>query len=132
MTTPRRNHVRAINALQNIPGRGSPQLAAEIERLVLYTDEGAYIGVEHISPRVRPADAFGATAGAETPADLEHLIEISSAALSLRRCGATTTRRAGGHRAWARLAPDPVQKLKRLAITRRLPARRAAAGTALR
>ena len=35
-------------------------VAAEIERLVLYTDEGAYITVEHINPRILPEKARAA------------------------------------------------------------------------
>ena len=67
----------AIAVLQGYAWPGNVrELGAEMERLVLYTDEGAYIGVEHISPRIRPArqqDAGGAEAG--TPADLDHLME---------------------------------------------------------
>ncbi|MGH9944843.1 MAG: sigma-54 interaction domain-containing protein [Pyrinomonadaceae bacterium] len=45
----------AIRVLQNYAWPGNVrELAAEIERLVLYTDEGTNIGVEHISPRVCP------------------------------------------------------------------------------
>ena len=64
----------AIHALQSYSWPGNArELAAEIERLVLYTDEGTYIGVEHISPRVFPS---GAESKAQaTSADLEHLIE---------------------------------------------------------
>jgi transcriptional regulator with PAS, ATPase and Fis domain len=51
------------------------ELAAEIERLVLYTDEGAYIGVEHISPRIRPAGQGAAEGAAPAAADLERLME---------------------------------------------------------
>ena len=65
----------AIAVLQNYAWPGNVrELAAEIERLVLYTDEGAYIGVEHISPRVRPADLSQAD-GAKGAADLEHMME---------------------------------------------------------
>lgn len=66
----------AINALQNYSWPGNVrELAAEIERLVLYTDEGAYIRVENISPRVLPKTTRPAEGGQQTPADLEHLLE---------------------------------------------------------
>jgi transcriptional regulator with GAF, ATPase, and Fis domain len=66
----------AINVLQNYSWPGNArELAAEIERLVLYTDEGSYIGVEHISPRIRPADAPAQAEASTTPANLEHLLE---------------------------------------------------------
>jgi len=66
----------AINVLQNYSWPGNArELAAEIERLVLYTDEGSYIGVEHISPRIRPADAPAQAEASATPANLEHLLE---------------------------------------------------------
>jgi hydrogenase-4 transcriptional activator len=48
----------AIGVLQNYSWPGNVrELLAEIERLVLYTDENAYIGVEHVSPRIRPAQS---------------------------------------------------------------------------
>ena len=67
----------AINVLQNYSWPGNVrELAAEIERLVLYTDEGSYIGVEHISPRIMPLQNSSHTAEeSETPAGLEHLLE---------------------------------------------------------
>ena len=68
----------AINVLQNYSWPGNVrELAAEIERLVLYTDEGSYIGVEHINPRIRPARPENGEAGAATtaPADLENMLE---------------------------------------------------------
>jgi transcriptional regulator with PAS, ATPase and Fis domain len=67
----------AINVLQNYYWPGNVrELAAEMERLVLYTDEGAYIGVEHISQRVNASRPEGAAqAGEGTPADLDHLME---------------------------------------------------------
>ncbi len=67
----------AINVLQNYSWPGNVrELAAEIERLVLYTDEGSYIGVEHISPRIMPLQNSSYTAEeSETPAGLEHLLE---------------------------------------------------------
>jgi transcriptional regulator with GAF, ATPase, and Fis domain len=67
----------AINVLQNYAWPGNVrELAAEIERLVLYTDEGSYIGVEHINPRIKPARAEGADgSAAAAPADLENMLE---------------------------------------------------------
>jgi hydrogenase-4 transcriptional activator len=66
----------AINALQGYAWPGNVrELAAEIERLVLYTEEGSYIGVEHISPRVLPRTTPAAQGGVVVPADLEHLLE---------------------------------------------------------
>jgi hydrogenase-4 transcriptional activator len=66
----------AISVLQGYAWPGNVrELAAEIERVVLYTDEGAYIGVEHISPRIRPADAPAPKSATTAPADLEHLME---------------------------------------------------------
>jgi DNA-binding NtrC family response regulator len=68
--------------LQNYSWPGNVrELAAEIERLVLYTDEGSYIGVEHINPRIRPARqqqaeaGESATAATTAPADLENMLE---------------------------------------------------------
>ncbi len=68
----------AIGALQGYAWPGNVrELAAEIERLVLYTDEGCYIGAENISPRVRPAEQqqAQAAAGQEVPAHLENMLE---------------------------------------------------------
>ncbi len=109
----------AISALQNYAWPGNVrELAAEIERLVLYTDEGAYIGAEHISPRIRPAGAQqSAAAAAETPADLEHLMEDFE-----RRVITETLRRNDYNVARAAVAlglgsrQTLYKKLKRLAI----------------
>ena len=66
----------AIAVLQNYGWPGNVrELAAEIERLVLYTDEGTYIGVEHISPRVCPADSHSSKGVAPATADLEHMMD---------------------------------------------------------
>ncbi|HEX7175112.1 MAG TPA: sigma-54 dependent transcriptional regulator [Pyrinomonadaceae bacterium] len=66
----------AISVLQSYAWPGNArELAAEIERLVLYTDEGAYIGVEHISPRIRPAGSGASEGVAPAAADLERLME---------------------------------------------------------
>ena len=66
----------AISVLQSYAWPGNVrELAAEIERLVLYTDEGAYISVEHISPRIRPEGSQASEGASTAPADLEHLME---------------------------------------------------------
>jgi transcriptional regulator with PAS, ATPase and Fis domain len=67
----------AIRVLQgyNWPGNVR-ELASEIERLVLYTDEGAYIGVDQISPRIRPhEEPRSAGEGQAAGADLENMLE---------------------------------------------------------
>jgi transcriptional regulator with PAS, ATPase and Fis domain len=48
-----------------------------MERLVLYTDEGSFIGAEQISPRIRPASAQAAEAQSPSaaPAHLENMLE---------------------------------------------------------
>lgn len=68
----------AISVLQSYAWPGNVrELAAEIERLVLYTDEGAYIGVEHISPRILPSNEHGCEASSQSSAmtPLEHMLE---------------------------------------------------------
>jgi two-component system response regulator HupR/HoxA len=68
----------AIGALQGYAWPGNVrELAAEIERLVLYTDEGCYIGTENISERIRPAEAEqqAETTPGQVPAHLENMLE---------------------------------------------------------
>ena len=69
----------AIGVLQGYAWPGNVrELAAEIERLVLYTDEGCYIGTENISDRIRPAEAepqAAAAAAGQVPAHLENMLE---------------------------------------------------------
>lgn len=66
----------AIYALQNHSWPGNVrELAAEIERLVLYTDEGSYITLEHVSPRIVPANSRAREANGESPMQLDHLLE---------------------------------------------------------
>jgi hydrogenase-4 transcriptional activator len=66
----------AISVLQNYSWPGNVrELAAEIERLVLYTDEGSYITVEHINPRILPERNRAAMKADESPANLDHLLE---------------------------------------------------------
>ncbi|HEX8072621.1 MAG TPA: sigma-54 dependent transcriptional regulator [Pyrinomonadaceae bacterium] len=63
----------AIGALQAYAWPGNVrELAAEIERLVLYTDEGALAGVEHLSPRLRPART---EQGDARPPHLDHMLD---------------------------------------------------------
>ena len=66
----------AIEALQNYSWPGNVrELAAEIERLVLYTDEGEYITVEHLNPKILPLGSSSSMRLSNTPANLEHLLE---------------------------------------------------------
>lgn len=66
----------AIHALQNYSWPGNVrELAAEIERLVLYADEGSYIGLEHINPRILPETTRAAMGDRASPADLDHMLE---------------------------------------------------------
>jgi hydrogenase-4 transcriptional activator len=67
----------AIGVLQSYAWPGNVrELAAEIERLVLYTDEGCYIGPENMSERIRPADPQTQPAAVEqVPAHLENMLE---------------------------------------------------------
>ena len=66
----------AIGVLQNYSWPGNVrELAAEIERLVLYTDEGSYITVEHINARILPEKSRVVMRGDESPANLDHLLE---------------------------------------------------------
>src|SRR5947209_7210111 len=66
----------AIRALQNYSWPGNVrELGAEIERLVLYADEGSYIGPEHISPRVLPDEARSAVQANTSNAALDHMLE---------------------------------------------------------
>jgi len=66
----------AIHVLQNYSWPGNVrELAAEIERLVLYTDEGSFIGIEHISPRINPSQTQLSEESSDAPTDLDHLLE---------------------------------------------------------
>ena len=68
----------AIGVLQNYSWPGNVrELAAEIERLVLYTDEGAAIGAELISRRLRPAPAAPPAEEEKEagPAPLENMLD---------------------------------------------------------
>ena len=109
----------AINVLQSYPWPGNVrELAAEIERAVLYTEEGSYIGLEHISPRIlgRASAALDRSAQ-QAPADLERLLEEFE-----RRVITETLRRNDYNVARAAVAlglgsrQTLYKKLKRLAI----------------
>jgi hydrogenase-4 transcriptional activator len=68
----------AIGVLQSYSWPGNVrELAAEIERLVLYTDEGCYIGTENIGGRIRPVETQTQQAAptAQVPAHLENMLE---------------------------------------------------------
>lgn len=66
----------AIRVLQQYSWPGNVrELAAEIERLVLYTDEGSYIGLEHIGPRIFPEHDHPPLANQELHPDLERMME---------------------------------------------------------
>ncbi|HEV2764644.1 MAG TPA: sigma-54 dependent transcriptional regulator, partial [Pyrinomonadaceae bacterium] len=109
----------AIEILQSYPWPGNVrELAAEIERAVLYTEEGSYIGLEHISPRILGrASAAPAQASQQVPADLERLLEEFE-----RRVITETLRRHDYNVARAAVAlglgsrQTLYKKLKRLAI----------------
>src|SRR2546423_1846622 len=109
----------AIGLLQNYSWPGNVrELAAEIERLVLYTDEGSYIGSENLSERIQPADAQPQPAAVgHVPAHLENMLEDYE-----RRVITETLRRNDYNVARAAVAlglgsrQTLYKKLKRLAI----------------
>ncbi len=67
----------AVHALRIYSWPGNVrELAAEIERLVLYADHGEYIGVEHLSPRTRPAHLRAKVQGVkDAPAPLDDVLQ---------------------------------------------------------
>jgi transcriptional regulator with PAS, ATPase and Fis domain len=68
----------AIRVLQNHAWHGNVrELAAEIERLVLYTDEGQAITVADINPRIRSAQQAATTTEEEnrSPVPLENMLD---------------------------------------------------------
>lgn len=109
----------AISMLQNYTWPGNVrELAAEIERLVLYTDEGAYICADDVSQRVRPACEQARQPDARNvPAHLENMLEDYE-----RRVITETLRRNDYNVARAAVAlglgsrQTLYKKLKRLAI----------------
>lgn len=108
----------AIQALHNYGWPGNVrELAAEIERLVLYADEGGYISVEDLHPRILPAGAAGVSATANGSANLDHLLEdferrVITETLRRHDCNVTRTSIALGLGSRQTL----YKKLKRLAI----------------
>jgi transcriptional regulator with GAF, ATPase, and Fis domain len=108
----------AINVLQNYSWPGNVrELAAEIERLVLYTDEGTYIALEHINERMLPESARHVLHTNEVPADLDHLLEdferrVITETLKRHDCNVARTSEALGLGSRQTL----YKKLKRLAI----------------
>lgn len=68
--------LEAIQALQNYSWPGNVrELAAEIERLVLYADEGSYISVEDLNPRILPTGVTPSEGSISASANLDHLLE---------------------------------------------------------
>jgi len=66
----------AILILQNYSWPGNVrELAAEMERLVLYADEGSYIGIEHLNARILPERVRVSSESKSSPAALDHMIE---------------------------------------------------------
>ncbi|HEY0003272.1 MAG TPA: sigma 54-interacting transcriptional regulator [Pyrinomonadaceae bacterium] len=67
----------AILALQDYSWPGNVrELGAEIERLVLYADEGGYITLEQLSPRILPQHLRESLKMDQSPAaDLDHMME---------------------------------------------------------
>jgi hydrogenase-4 transcriptional activator len=66
----------AIRILEHYSWPGNVrELAAEMERLVLYTDKGAYISAEHINSRIRQPHSTNGKSISETPAALENMLE---------------------------------------------------------
>jgi transcriptional regulator with PAS, ATPase and Fis domain len=110
--------LETVRALQNYSWPGNVrELAAEIERLVLYADEGGYITLNHLSPRILPLNERAASGAEESPSDLDHLMEDYE-----RRLITETLKRHDGNVARATTAlglgsrQTLYKKLKRLAI----------------
>ncbi|HYX40084.1 MAG TPA: sigma-54 dependent transcriptional regulator, partial [Pyrinomonadaceae bacterium] len=108
----------AIQALQDYSWPGNVrELAAEIERLVLYTDEGAVITAEHVSPRIRPSASQTTTVDANRPAHLDNMLDDFERRVikeTLRRHDYNVARAAVALGLGSRQALH--KKLKRLAI----------------
>ena len=108
----------AIHVLQNYSWPGNVrELAAEIERLVLYADEGNYIGIEHLNSRILPEQARAAMQANDSSADLEHMLEDYERRLiteTLRRHDCNVARAADALGLGSR--QTLYKKLKRLAI----------------
>lgn len=109
----------AIRALQSYSWPGNVrELAAEIERLVLYADEGRYITLEEINPRILSPEIRAAIKADESPAaNLDHLLEdferrVITETLRRHDCNVARTSAALGLGSRQTL----YKKLKRLAI----------------
>ena len=109
----------AIRALQNYSWPGNVrELAAEIERLVLYADEGSYITLEQIGPRILPPEARRSQGlDDSSEANLDHLLEdferrVITETLRRHDCNVARTSAALGLGSRQTL----YKKLKRLAI----------------
>jgi hydrogenase-4 transcriptional activator len=109
----------AIRALQNYSWPGNVrELAAEIERLVLYADEGSYITLEQIGPRILPPEARESQRlDDSSEANLDHLLEdferrVITETLRRHDCNVARTSAALGLGSRQTL----YKKLKRLAI----------------
>jgi transcriptional regulator with PAS, ATPase and Fis domain len=110
--------LEAVRALQNYSWPGNVrELGAEIERLVLYADEGGYITLNHLSPRILPVGQRAISGDEKSQDDLEHLLEDYE-----RRVITEMLKRHDGNVARATLAlglgsrQTLYKKLKRLAI----------------
>ncbi|HXD30468.1 MAG TPA: sigma-54 dependent transcriptional regulator [Pyrinomonadaceae bacterium] len=105
----------AIRALESYSWPGNVrELAAEIERLVLYAEEGGFIGRSHIHPRILPADQ---TDSPEAEVSLEKLLDeyerrVITQTLREHDCNVARTSAALGLGSRQTL----YKKLKRLAI----------------
>ncbi|MGH9907653.1 MAG: sigma 54-interacting transcriptional regulator, partial [Pyrinomonadaceae bacterium] len=93
------------------------ELAAEIERLVLYTDENGYIGPEHISRHILPQRFHDARADQRTTESLDLLLDdyerrVITEALKRHDCNVARASEALGLGSRQTL----YKKLKRLAI----------------
>jgi transcriptional regulator with PAS, ATPase and Fis domain len=108
----------AIRVLEEYPWPGNiRELAAEIERLVLYADEDGYITPEHVSKHILPAGLQNAGAGDQSQGNLEHLLEdyerrVITETLKRHDCNVARTSEALGLGSRQTL----YKKLKRLAI----------------
>ncbi len=93
------------------------ELAAEIERLVLYADENGYITPEHLSAHILPTRYQAATAGQPSSENLENMMDdyerrLITETLKRNDCNVARTSEALGLSSRQTL----YKKLKRLAI----------------
>jgi transcriptional regulator with GAF, ATPase, and Fis domain len=108
----------AIRILEEYSWPGNiRELAAEIERLVLYAEEGGYITPQHISKHILPRDMSTNGATDRPTANLEHLLEdyerrVITETLKRHDCNVARTSEALGLGSRQTL----YKKLKRLAI----------------